>query len=360
MDFRLDEAQVALQDTVRRFCADRFPLDRVAEREGRPTDRTVWKELGALGVFGLLLPEPDGGSGLGTVEAAVVFEQLGSHLATGPAVWTLLTAPLVDGAATGDMMVGGVEVSVDAPDPVGRPPGRGDEAVDDPTIETGDDASVADEALVVEHAGEIDALAVLRPDGMFVVSGDDLPPPQELAPLDPLTPVGCYPVLPTGERVGSAEDAARLRLLGTVLSAAMLLGVSDRALDVARSYALEREQFGVPIGSFQAIKHMLADMYVRTGMARSATYAAAAAVDDPHVGDPRRAAAGAKLLASEAALAGSRAAVQVLGGMGFTWEMLPHYLLKRAWVLEHAFGTADEHALALGSAVGDDVRRDAA
>ena len=122
-------------------------------------------------------------------------------------------------------------------------------------------------------------------------------------------------------------------------------------MTVARDYALEREQFGVPIGSFQAVKHMLADMFVRTGLARSATYAAAAVYDDPGIGTPARAAAIAKLLAGEAALANARAAVQVLGGMGFTWDMPPNYLLKRAWVLEHSFGTSDAHALALGSSI---------
>jgi alkylation response protein AidB-like acyl-CoA dehydrogenase len=330
MEFRLVEGQVALQDTVRRFCAARFALDRVGEREGRPADRAVWTDLGALGVFGLLLPEADGGSGLGAVEAAVVFEELGSHLATGPVLWTLLAAPLVDGAASGDRLVGGLD-EVRAP---GDPP-------DDP--------------LVVEHAAELDALVVLRPGGVFLVPGDDLPPPQQLAPIDPLTPVGRFEAVPPGEQVGDGEAATRIRLLGTVLSAAMLLGLSVRALEVARAYALEREQFGVPIGSFQAVKHILADMYVRTAMARSSTYAAAAVVDDPGIGDAARTVAAAKLLAGEAAIDNAGAAVQVLGGMGFTWDMLPHYLLKRAWVLEHAFGTTDAHALAIGSALGHET-----
>ena len=140
-----------------------------------------------------------------------------------------------------------------------------------------------------------------------------------------------------------------LRLLGTVLSAALLVGVATRALDVARAYALERHQFGVPIGSFQAVKHMLADMYVRGGLAQSATYAAAAVAQQPDGDDPARAAAAAKLLAAEAAVANASTAVQVLGGMGFTWDMLPNHLLKRAWVLEQGFGAADDHALRLGA-----------
>ena len=317
MELRLDDGQVALQDTVRRFCEDRFGLDRIGEREGRPTDRAAWKDLGALGVLDVLR--------FGIVEAAVMFEQLGSHLVPGPVLWSVLAAPLVDGVATGDVLVGGLTAAED------------------------------DGPFLVEHAGEIDALVVLRTEGVFLVAGDDLPRPEELAPLDPLTPVGRYAALPRGEPVGDTEAAARLRLLGTVLAAATLLGVSARALEVARAYALDREQFGVPIGSFQAVKHLLADMYVRTGMARSATYAAAAVVDDPGGDDPVRAAGAAKLLAGEAAVDNAGTAVQVLGGMGFTWEMPPNHLLKRAWVLEHAFGTADEHAGALGTALGQEV-----
>jgi alkylation response protein AidB-like acyl-CoA dehydrogenase len=322
MDFRLDEAQLELQDTVGRFCAARFSPERIAQREGLPVDRAAWRELAELGVFSLLLPEAKGGLGLGGVEGAIVFEQLGAHLVSGPLLWSALAASCVDGAASGDLLVGGVE----ATDPDGDP-------------------------VVVEHAGEIDSLLVLRADGVFVCAGPELPSFSPLAPLDPLTPVGQCGALPRGARAGGTEEAARLRLTGTVLSAALLLGVSGAALEASRRYALDREQFGVPIGSFQAIQHMLADMYVRTALARSATYAAAAVLDDPEIGDPLRASSAAKLLAGEAAVENARAAVQVHGGIGFTWEMLPSYLLKRAWVLEHCFGSADAHAFSISASI---------
>ena len=322
MDFRLDEEQLELQDTVRRFCADRFGPERIAAREGQPIDRAAWRELAELGVFGLLAPEAGGGLGLGVVEAAIVFEQLGAHLVSGPALWSTLAAPCIEGAASGDRLVGGV-----------------------------DQIAPNDAPVLVEHAGEIDSLLVLRADGVFACAGADLPAFDALTPLDPLTPVGRCDALPTGTRVGDANDASRMRLVGTVLSAAMLLGVSDAGLESARRYALDREQFGVPIGSFQAVQHMLADMYVRTALARSATYAAAAVLDDPEIADPLGAAAAAKLLAGEAALENARAAIQVHGGIGFTWEMLPNYLLKRAWVLEHAFGSADSHAFSISRCI---------
>jgi len=319
MDFRLDEGQLELQRTVRRFCADRFAPERLAEREGRPVDRAAWREWAELGVFSVLLPEAEAGLGLGVVEAAIVFEQLGEYLVGGPTLWCTLAAGLVKGAATGEVLVVG-------------------------THERG--------PALVEHGVDVDVLLMLRDDGVFTCPREALPAAAELAPLDPLTPVARFDALPAGTRVGDAAAAGRLRRLGTVLTAATLLGLSEAALDVSRRYALDREQFGVPIGSFQAIQHMLADAYVRTALARSATYAAAAVLDDPGIGDAHAPAAGAKLLAGEAAVANARAAVQIHGGLGFTWEMLPNYLLKRAWVLENAFGDGDTHAHALGAALG--------
>lgn len=321
MDFRLDEEQLELQDTVRRFCADRFALERIGEREDGRIDRTTWRELAALGVLGLVAPRGDGDAGLGVVEAALAFEQLGAHLATGPVLWSALAAGRVDGVATGDLVAGGVE------------------------------ATEAEEPILVEHAAEIDALLILREGGLFVLSRGELPACERLAPLDPLTPVGRVGRLPRGTQIAGADQATRVRRVGTVLAASLLLGVSETALECSRRYALEREQFDVPIGSFQAVQHLLADMYVRTALARSATYAAAAVLDDPEVGDPDRAGAGAKLLAGEAALENARTAIQIHGGMGFTWEMLPNYLLKRAWVLEHVFGDADSQALAIGASI---------
>ena len=320
MEFRLDSGQVELQQTVVRFCADRFPLDAVVEREDAPVDRARWTDMAALGVFGLLVDDATGGSGLGLVDGALLFEQLGSHLVPGPVLWTVLAAPLIEGAATGELLVGGVDA-----------------------------AAVEDGEAVVEHAGEIDVVLVVGDDGVVAHRIAELARPTPLDPLDPLTPVGRVSGLAGGQQIGDAEAAAELRLRGTVLCAALLAGVASRALEVARGYALERRQFGAPIGSFQAVKHLLADMYVRHGLAQSATYAAAAVAQDPAGDDPRRAAAAAKLLASDAAVANASTAIQVLGGMGFTWDMLPHRLLKRAWLLEHAFGEADDHALHLGS-----------
>ncbi len=330
MEFGLDEGQLQLQQTVARFCTERFPLDAIGSREPQPVDRGTWAQMAALGMLGFLAGEiaPCGAAnasqdGLGVVEAALMFELFGSHLVPGPLLWTVVAAPLLDGAGDGKILVGGVEES-----------------------------AVQDGSVVVEYAADLDVVVVLGADAVTAYRTDALPAPEPLEALDPLTPVGRYRGLAAGEVVGGAGAAARLRLFGTVLSAALLTGVASRALEVARGYALERQQFGVPIGSFQAVKHLLADMYVRSTLAQSATYAAAATAQDRGTeDDSTRAAAAAKLLAGEAAIENAGAAVQTLGGMGFTWAMLPNYLLKRAWVLEQGFGEADRHALLLGSSL---------
>ena len=322
MQFRFDEDQLAMRDAVRAFCEDRLDLKAIAQREGLAADQVTWVALAELGVLGMLAED----GAIGLVECSLIFEELGAHLVSGPVVWSTLAARFIDGVVDGEVRVTGVELDVRSNTPIG-----------------------------IEHAAEADAFVVLRNDRLELCDFTALPPPTAGLGLDPLTPVAVLSSMPVGQLIAEGDAVTRLRNNGTVLCAALLVGVAQGALDVARAYALEREQFGVPIGSFQAIKHLLADMYVRVELARAATYAAAAIVADPRTGDAHRAAGTAKLLAGEAGVANGRTAVQVLGGMGFTWDMLPHYFLKRAWVLEQCFGTAASHAASIGSAIGFEV-----
>lgn len=329
LDFRLDDAQVALGETIAAFCADRAPLDRIAERESVPADAALWRGFAELGLFGLLVPESAGGFGGTMVDAAVALEHLGAALVPGPVLWSCIGAPLVPGTIDGSVRVTGI-VRDGASGPV-----------------------------VVDHGAECDVVLVVHPDRVEACPTANLTFTERHA-FDPLTNAATLEQLPTGEVVGDAGAARRVRLAGTVLSTAQQVGLAQGALDVATNYARERHQFGVPIGSFQAIKHILADMYVRVELSRSATYAAAVILDDPRAGDAEAAASTAKLLAGEAAVTNGRMAIQVLGGMGFTWEMLPHYFLKRAWVLESAFGASDAHAVALSEVLASDVASSAA
>jgi hypothetical protein len=254
-------------------------------------------------------------------EAALVFEELGRALVPGPLVWTHLAAGLVPGAAEGERVVGGLHRS--------------------------------EEPLLVEHLDAIDVLLAVDDDGLWEVDRARLSARPVARPLDPLTPVHVAGGLLRGERRGVPAAAVRWRLEGAVLTAAFLLGMAAALTERSVAFAKERQQFDRAIGSFQAIKHLLADMFVRTEVARSAVYAAAVNLDQPPLGPPARAVSGAKLLAGEAATLNAKTAVQVHGGMGFTWEVDVHLFLKRAWVLDTAFGTGDSHADAVASLLAD-------
>jgi alkylation response protein AidB-like acyl-CoA dehydrogenase len=315
MDFQLSEDQEALQEGIRSFCEGRFPVERFGELEERDAfDASLWAELAEMGVFGLRVPSEEGGVGLGAADAVLVFAELGRRLLPGPIFWSHLAAGLVEGAATGQVVVGGL-------DRMGKSAGP----------------------VLVTHYKSLDSLLVLRPEGVDLIEAGALDGRAISEPLDPLTPVHHVESLPEGERVGGPELASRLRLEGAALAAAQLLGIAEVTTELALAYAKEREQFGRPIGSFQAVKHILADMFVRQEVARATVYAAGATIDQPDVGDLERAVSAAKIVAGEAALKNSRACIQVYGGMGYTWEVPAHYYLKRAWVLGSVFGNLEEH-----------------
>ena len=314
MDFELTPDQEALQAGIRKLLHGRAGMERVRAAAQLPgaVDEELWAELAAAGVFALRLPEAEGGVGLGLADAVLVFEELGRALVAGPLVGTHLSAP---GSAD---VVGVIERTPDGP-------------------------------IVIEHLDALRSLIVVDDRGLWQIDCAGLAASAVPAarPLDPLTPVHTVDRFPDGDRVGTAEDSARWRVDGAVLTAALLLGNAAATVDLTVAYAQERQQFDRPIGSFQAVKHILADMLVRTEVARAAVYAAGVTADDPVVGDPRRAAAVAKLQAGRAAIANGKACIQVFGGMGFTWDVDAHLYLKRAWVLDTAFGSADAHALSL-------------
>ena len=330
MDFEVSEFQTELADGIRRLCAGAFPLEavRATESTSHVVDRAGWARLGEAGVFHLCLAEEAGGVGLGLAEAALVFEELGRALVPGPLVASHLAAGLVDGADDGSVVVGLVE----------RPAAG---AVGAGTL-----------PVVIEHLADLDVLLVLSDAGIERLDPGTLDATPMPRPMDPLTPVWSTAGLPAGEPVAGPEVAAWWRRDGAVLTAALQVGMAQWACDLAVEYAKGRVQFGRPIGGFQAVKHLCADMAVRAEVARCAVQAAAVTVDQPDVGDADAAAAGAKLLADEAAVTNGRSSIQVHGGMGFTWEVPAHLAYKRARVLATQFGS--DHALAeqLAEALG--------
>jgi alkylation response protein AidB-like acyl-CoA dehydrogenase len=310
MNLNLSDMQRELRSGLRDYLADAWAPDRLraAADTGR-LDPKPWREMAGLGLFGLLRPEEDGGMGLGWADAVILFEELGRALVPGPLVATflaagpVLAAGTVPGAATGDAVVTAIDTR--------------------------------DAHAVLEYPADAAHLVVVDDAGLFL-----LPSPPDAVAAARVQPEA-------GERAGSAADAVRWRRAGALLTAALQVGVGQGALDLAVRYAREREQFGRAIGSFQAVKHLLADALARVDLARAAVLVAALTLDDPGGDNPAEAVSSAKVLADDAATANGRTGVQVHGGMGFTWEVLAHLYLKRAWVLETAYGTADEHALAL-------------
>jgi alkylation response protein AidB-like acyl-CoA dehydrogenase len=327
VDFELTEFQTDLAEGVRRLCEGQFGLDqlRTLELADKVVDRKGWRQLGEAGVFNLCLPESAGGVGLGLAEAALVFEELGRALVPGPLVATHLAAGTVDGADDGSVVVGLIEA-----------PGR---------------SHTMAVPLIVEHLHDLDVLLVLSDDGLASIEPTALDAIPLQRPMDPLTPVWTVPTLPSGTPVAGPDTAARWRRDGAVLTAALQVGSAGWTTDLAVEYAKQRRQFGRPIGGFQAVKHLCADMAVRAEVARCAVQAAAVTADQPDVGDPAAAAAGAKLLADEAALTNGRSCIQVHGGMGFTWEVPAHLAYKRSRVLATQFGTDDELAEQLAHAI---------
>jgi alkylation response protein AidB-like acyl-CoA dehydrogenase len=294
MDLDLSDDQVALRDGIAALIAARIPIERV--RAG--FDRALFAELADAGVFSLRA------DGFSWSDAVVVFEQLGRGCVPGPLVESLLV---------GD---GRIAAAVDGG--------------------------------WVEH---VDALDVLVVPGAGGIAPADLDPEPSSWPLDPLTPVARVDLADTAVSPLTIDWTEWSRA-GAVLTASFLLGLADRVSEMSVAYAKERVQFDKPIAAFQAIKHLCADMVVRTEVARAAVYAAGAHLDaGPELDGLDRAVSGAKLLAGEAAVTNGKTATQVHGGMGFTWEVDVHLYLKRAWVLETHFGSADVHADAVATAL---------
>ena len=319
MDFLPTEDQEALRAGVREICSDAFPRERLGElaETGAGFDPALWNTLKKLGVFGLLLPEDAGGLGLGLADAVLVFEELGRALVPGPLVGSLLAAGL-PGIEPGDP-VGVFDLSAEEP-------GR---------------------TLLIEHPDVITKLVVLDGPEARIIDASELATSPVSILTDPLTPLGAIAALAAGTPLEGGSAPWRTR--GAVLTAALETGIAMAACELAVQYAKEREQFGRPIGAFQAVKHMCSDMHVRAQIASVAVHSAAVTLDYPEVGDPLRAIASAKILADEACTLNAKTSIQVHGGMGFTWEVVVHYYLKRGWVHQSQFGDADTHADALAA-----------
>jgi alkylation response protein AidB-like acyl-CoA dehydrogenase len=336
MDLMPSAEQEAVRDSIRGMLRDRMPPERVRATMASDAlvDRAFWRQAAELGWLGLALPEAAGGAGYGLPEAMLLFTELGRALAPGPwlgcvvAAHALARDPACAGILDGSRLVG---------------------LVDDPNDALGTGPTLDGKVAGVVDADLVDAFVVVGSTRVCVVDvhTPGLTVAAELS-MDPTRRLGTVEARNIrAERLDA--DAAALRRMATVLVAAEAVGVAERTVEMSVEYAKVRQQFGKPIGTFQAIKHRCADMATRTEVARAVVVFAAVAVQD---GEPDADfhVHSAKALAADAAIQNATDNVQNHGGMGYTWESDAHLYLKRARVLEHVCGSRMAHLDAIASA----------
>jgi alkylation response protein AidB-like acyl-CoA dehydrogenase len=370
-DLLYSDAERALSDALTSLLADRGGAEAVIKRveSAQPYDDKLWEAVAAdLGLAGLLIPEADGGAGASYREAAAAAEVLGAFVAPVPFLGSAVvaTAALLSVGSQGDLLAkmadGGVTAALAVP--FSTAPGAAFPAsVRVAGPKPGDAASG-----VARLRGMVTGVADALPAGVLLVPADGVPhglylvdmaaegvskaPVTSLDMTRQLCDLSFDDAPATLIASGQAADRALSAALsaGAGVLAAEQTGLAQRCLDMTIAYVKERKQFARPVGSFQGLKHRLADLWVSITQARAASrYAAAClASGDP---DARVAVALAKAYCSEVAVNAAQECVQMHGGIGFTWEHPAHLFLKRAKADSIAFGTADAHRAALASLV---------
>jgi alkylation response protein AidB-like acyl-CoA dehydrogenase len=327
MRFVFGGDQQALQRSVRDFLAGECPPERIRalweSESGRSAE--LWAELAQLGIPGLLVPEARGGMGRGEVDAVLLHEEIGRAALAEPLVSTAVAAPLL--AELEDAEFAGAWLERIAA-------GHAIVAVGHAASPLVADAHVA-QLLLLPHGDEIHAV---DPAGAEIAAQPATDTAQRLFRIAWKPRESTR--LAEGARGRALQDAALDR--GALACAAQLVGVGERLLQMASAYAVQRHQFGKPIGSFQAVKHQLASVEVAIEYARPMVHRAAWSVEQAV---SRRAlhVSMAKVAAAEAAAAAARAALQVHGAIGYTWEHDLHIWMRRAWSLGNAWGTSAFH-----------------
>lgn len=360
-EFTFTDEQDQLRGAVRRFCVENFDEQAVRRlmESDPPWDPKSWARLGTeLGVLGLSVSEADGGVGGTLVDQAVAVEELGAALACGPAFGTVFLAiPALVAASAGpvrdEVLAELVEGRRTAAFAVEDRAGAFDPAAVAVTASRSADAwTLTGTVDGVVDAGAADELLVAAtgPDGVSLYAVDTAGAGVTRTPLltvDQTRPQATVTLSDASARLlAGPEEAERVIAhalqVGSALLAVEQVGAAQHILDVAVQYAKDRLQFGRPIGSFQAVKHRLADMLVDLEHARSCAYHAVWALNDGS-DDPALAASIAQATASAAFSRIAADAIQTLGGIGFTWEHQAHLYFKRATADAALLGTAEEH-----------------
>jgi alkylation response protein AidB-like acyl-CoA dehydrogenase len=345
VDFGLSDEQRLLEASLVRLLEEHAPTARVREVQETPEghDPALWARLAELGASGLLIPEDHGGAGLTLLDAAVAAQALGFAAAPTPFLGSAVMAPLALAGAAPEvrdewlpaLAAGRRRVAVAAREVWSRREAEGVSERGDSLVGTSlfvVDGAHADAFLVATREGSL-ALVAREAEG---VAAADLPTLDRTRRVAELTLDGARPAAWIGARAGHGAAIARMLAAGRVALAADALGACDRVLALSLAYAAERRQFGRPIASFQAVKHLCAEMAAEIEPARSLLWYAAYAADAAaHEADAM--AAHALALLGDVGRAVVRAATEVHGGIGFTEDCDVQLFFKRAhldaWLL---------------------------
>ena len=357
MNFDFSDEQKELQDQARQFLAEKCPprVVRNVLDGGDSHDRELWKALAGMGFLGVSIPEKFGGAGAGYLELCVIAEEIGRALAPVPFASTVCLAAdalLIAGSEAQKQKWLPAIASGEAIGTLALFEGSGNPSANAIKLAASGgvlngvkkpvpDGAIADFAIVAARTGSSSRESDI---GLFLVDmkagGVDAKPIDNIDPSRgqaELTFRDCK-----AELLGPPDEGwsilSHLLDRAAVLMAFEQIGGADRALEMARDYALDRIAFGRPIGSFQAIKHMLADMYVSATLARSNSYFGAWALSTG-AGELPEAAATARVSATQAFQLCARNNIQVHGGMGFTWEFDCHLYYRRSNALALALGS---------------------
>jgi alkylation response protein AidB-like acyl-CoA dehydrogenase len=338
MNFDYSDEQKFLKDEARKFLSEQCGSDRVRkvlDDGGTAYDADLWRAVGAQGWLGAAIPEEHGGLGLGHIELCAIAEELGRACAPIPfasTVYFVAEALMLFGSdaqkrtwlpkiAAGEV-IGAFATSERSGPVTARSLGT--------TVSGG---RLTGEKIPVTDGDVADLIVVLAKDGLYLVEKRDGVTADVLDTLDPTRSVArlTFANAPC-ERLGRDDGIVAMQAVfdrAAVLLAFEQLGGAERCLDMAKSYALDRYAFGRQIGGYQAIKHKLADMYVKNELARSNAYYGAWALNAAAAELPL-AAATARVAASDAFWFASKENIQTHGGMGFTWEADCHLYYRRS------------------------------
>lgn len=340
MDFGLTDEQKQLVTTLRRFLAETAPPPRVREIMNGDAghDPKLWSQLAELGVVGILVPEAQGGGGLALLDAALAMQSLGHAATPAPFLATSVMAPIALAAGTPAQQKEWLPRIAAAEAVVGVAANDGVRSEGDALHGTSFfaiDASAADAFLVV--AGDRVALVPRDADGLAITPLKTIDRTRRVAEL---TFEGVTPAEWIGGPGGAQPAIDRMLAAGRIALAADILGACERAVELAVAYAKQREQFGRPIATFQAVKHLCAEMVAELEPARSLVWYAAYAFDER----PEEAsllALQAKSHLADVGTAVVRTATEVHGGIGFTDEYDLHLWFKRAGLDRQLLGNPE-------------------